>query len=398
LSVDKQIFENVLTLRISRATLRPGGAPASLHRGSAGRRPIARESGMGTAFGGIGVAGGAGLGRRSVLGGAIGGLGLAARPDRAAARDLMRLTFSLDFIPLGRHAPWYAALGAGYFRAEGLDVTIIPAQGTAQALQAVGSGVAQLGLADAPGLILARAGGTKIRMVTVNYQKSPYAIFSLSPGADVTRTRQLEGLRLGSGAGSFTPKVIAGLMTEKGLDPRKLEIVDVAPSARANLLLTRRIPAIEFFVMSQPGLARGATSAGATLQTFLLADHGLDLYSLGISGTDAFIAAHPDAVRGFVRAALRGWQLALADPERASAYQRQYVPALNPAGILAEIAIVRELAVTADTRAHGLGWFDPAKFQSNLAFGTKYIGVRGTPPQAADLYATGFLPRPPILP
>jgi NitT/TauT family transport system substrate-binding protein len=360
-------------------------------------RPITKESGM-RRFGAGRPGTGSGLGRRALLGAAIGTAGLAAAARPARARALVPLTFSLDFIPLGRHAPWYAALGAGYFREEGLNVTIIPAQGTAQALQAVASGVAQLGLADAPGLILARAAGTKIRMVTVNYQKSPYAIFSLSPGAAITRSHQLEGLHLGSGAGSFTPKVIAGLMTEKGLDPARLHIVDVAPSARASMLMTRRIPAIEFFVMSQPGLAHAAQAAGARLETFLLADHGLDLYSLGISATDAFIAKNHDVVKGFVRAALRGWKLALGDPQRAATYQRQFVPSLKPALILAEIAVVRGLAVTPETRAHGLGWFDPARFQSNLDFVTKYVGVRGTPPKAADLYATGFLPQPPILP
>lgn len=338
------------------------------------------------------------LGRRAVLGAAFGGISVAVGAQRAQARKLTKLIFSLDFIPLGRHAPWYAALGAGYFREEGLDVTIIPAQGTAQALQSIGSGVAQLGLGDAPGVILARAAGTPIRMVTVNYQKSPYAIFSLSPGADVTKSHQLEGLTLGSDAGSFTPRMIAGFMTEKGLDPHKLKIVDIAPSARASMLLTRHVPAIEFFVMAQPGLAHAAATVGAKLETYLLADHGLDLYSLGISGTDRFIAENQEVVKGFVRAALRGWKLALSDPQRAAVLQRKFVPALNPTVILAEIAVVRTLAVTAATRQHGLGWFNPARFQANLDFVTKYVGVRGTPPKAADLYATGFLPQPPILP
>ena len=95
-----------------------------------------------------------GLGRRALVGSALGAAAL-SRPLRALAAPppgLTKLTFSLDFIPLGRHAPWYAAIGAGYFRQAGLDVTIIPAQGTAQALQSVASGVAELGLADLPGL------------------------------------------------------------------------------------------------------------------------------------------------------------------------------------------------------------------------------------------------------
>jgi NitT/TauT family transport system substrate-binding protein len=40
---------------------------------------------------------------------------------QAQERDLK---FVLDFISLGRHAPWYVALGKGYFKDEGLNVTM----------------------------------------------------------------------------------------------------------------------------------------------------------------------------------------------------------------------------------------------------------------------------------
>lgn len=333
--------------------------------------------------------------RNVVLGGVAASL---SAPRLAAAKPATRIVFSLDFIPLGRHAPWYAALGAGYFREEGLDVTIVPAQGTAQALQAIDSGVVQLGLGDVPGLVLARAAGSRMRVVTVNYQKSPYAIFSLANGAAVTHAHQLEGLHLGSGAGSFTPKMIAGFMTEKGLDPHKLHIVNIAPPARAGMLLSGRIPAIEFFVMSQPGLQAGAKAAHTSLDTFLLADHGLDLYSLGITGKDEFLAKNKQTVKGFVRAALRGWKLALSNPKQAAAYQMKFIPTLKEASIVAEIGVVRHLAVTNDTRRHGLGWFDPAKMASNVDFVVKYIGVSGKAPKPADIYEEGFLPSPPILP
>ena len=136
----------------------------------------------------------------------------ASTPTPALAQDraLTKITFSLDFIPLGRHAPWYAAVAEGYYKAEGLDVSIIPSHGTAQTIQAIESGTAQIGFTDVPSLALARANGAKLKMVAVNYEKAPYAIFSLANGANVTKVKQLEGLTLGSGAGSFTPKIIPG--------------------------------------------------------------------------------------------------------------------------------------------------------------------------------------------
>src|SRR5919204_375695 len=64
---------------------------------------------------------------------------------RAQERDLK---FVLDFISLGRHAPWYVALGKGYFKDEGLNVTIMPSKGTADAIRTVATGGAELGFIE----------------------------------------------------------------------------------------------------------------------------------------------------------------------------------------------------------------------------------------------------------
>lgn len=325
--------------------------------------------------------------------------GLVDAPAPARAQTApTKVIFSLDFIPLGRHAPWYAALEEGYFKEEGLDVSIIPSQGTAQVIQAVESGTANIGFVDVPSVVIARSNGSKLKMVAVNYEKAPYAIFSLSTGANVTQPKQLEGLTLGSGAGSFTPKIIQGFMAQKGLDPSKLTISNVAPPARAATLLSGQVPAIEFFVMAKPGLEAGARDAKAELRTFLLADHGLELYANGVAATDDYIAKNSDTLKRFVRAGLKGWKFAIANPEKAAAGQIKHVPSLKPETIVAEIKVVTDLAVTADTRKNGLGWFDPAKMKSNVDFVVKYVGVSGKAPDATDIYATGFLPASPVIP
>jgi NitT/TauT family transport system substrate-binding protein len=315
-----------------------------------------------------------------------------------AQQPLTKVTFSLDFIPLGRHAPWYAALSQGYFKDEGLDVSIIPSQGTAQTIQAVESGTAQIAFVDVPSVIVARAGGSKLKMAAVNYQKAPYAIFSLANGANVTQPKQLEGLTLGSGAGSFTPKVIEGFMAQKGLDPSKLKITNVAPPARATTLLSGQVPAIEFFVMAKPGLETGAKEAKTELRTFLLSDHGLELYSNGIAASEDYLANNADVVKRFLRAGLKGWKFALSNPEKAADDQLKHVASLKRELIVAEIAIVGDLAVTPDVKQHGLGWFDPAKMASAVDFIAKYVGVTGTVPAPTAVYATGLLPSPAIMP
>ena len=85
-----------------------------------------------------------------MLGGATGESGQA----QAQEKKLTDITFSLDFITLGRHAPFYVAIDKGYYKEEGLNVNIVPAKGTAQGIQNVEAGIAQIGFTD-----IAESGG-----------------------------------------------------------------------------------------------------------------------------------------------------------------------------------------------------------------------------------------------
>ena len=173
------------------------------------------------------------------------------------------VTFSLDFRALGRHAAWYVALEKGYYKSAGLDVTIIPSQGTAQAIQSVESKAAQFAFSDVAGLVAARANSAvTAKMVAVIYQKAPYAIFSLRSGANVTKPEQLENLEIASGAGSFTQKVIEAFMKSKGLKADTVKYTNIDPAARIGMLVAKKIPAIETFAMSMPGVVKAAGGAG----------------------------------------------------------------------------------------------------------------------------------------
>src|SRR5262250_2818347 len=122
----------------------------------------------------------------------IGAIALCLQSPAAQAQE-RDVKFVLDFISLGRHAPWYVALGKGYFKEEGLNVTITPSKGTADAIRSVVSGLADIGFIDVPSLVASGAAGGAVKIVAVNYQKPPYCVFSLDPGANITEPKQMAG-------------------------------------------------------------------------------------------------------------------------------------------------------------------------------------------------------------
>lgn len=306
------------------------------------------------------------------------------------------VTFALDFRALGRHAAWYVALDKGYYKQAGLEVNIIPSQGTAQAIQSVESGVAQYAFSDVAGLVSARANsGATAKMVAVIYQKAPYAVFSLRSGANVNRPEQLENLEIASGAGSFTQKVIEAFMTEKKLKANTVKFTNVDPAARIGMLVSKKIPAIETFAMSKPGLVKATSDQEA--QMFLFADHGLKLYSNGILVKDSYLKANPAQARAFVKASLDGWRDTIANPKAAAEIIAKYIKGLDPDVVLQEIAIVNDLVVTPDTKVKGLGVIDAAAMAASVDMIARNTGVAGKV-DAGDTYDASYLPAPPVRP
>ena len=318
-------------------------------------------------------------------------------PARAQDQKMTDIVFALDFIILGRHAPIFAALEKGYYKEEGLNVKIVPTKGTAEAIQSVESGVSQLGFIDVPSLVIARANGATVKVVSVIYQKAPFTIFSLNPGANATTLKSLEGLKVGTGSGSFVSNITRAMMRNNGLDPNKLQTVNVEPSARVAMLASGNIPAVDFYIMSKPGIDRAVKNA--KVSTLLLADFGLDLYSNGIGAKETYLKEHPDIVKKFVRATLRGYQFAFKNPKEAAVLERNTAKALNDDITVEELKIVEDLTVTPEVKKNGIGSFTSEKMKSSVQWMTENGGFpKEKAPKPEDVYATGFMPDKPILP
>lgn len=319
-------------------------------------------------------------------------VGLASIPTMAGAQTAV--TFSLDFRALGRHAAWFVALDKGYYKQAGLDVSVIPGQGTAQAIQALESGTAQFAFSDVAAVVAAHANsGSTARIVAEIYQKAPYAIFSLRGGADVTKPEQLQGLEIGSGAGSFTQKVIEAFMVEKGLKTAA-KFTNIDPSARIAMLAAKRVPAVETFVMSQPGVVK---AVGADQErTFLLADHGLTLYSNGIVAREDMLKTKPDLVKAFVAASLKGWKYTLDHPDEAADIVVKLNKGLERDVALQEIKIVSTLVQSSDTNTKGLGAIDSKEMDASVKLILQTLP--GATVSTTDVYDPGFLPATPVTP
>src|SRR4051812_49960907 len=76
---------------------------------------------------------------------------LAVGANSAAAQ---KLTFTLNWVAGGDHAPYFYAQKMGWYRQAGIDIDFETGRGSAASAQKVGAGASQLGLSDMAGGVL----------------------------------------------------------------------------------------------------------------------------------------------------------------------------------------------------------------------------------------------------
>jgi NitT/TauT family transport system substrate-binding protein len=87
---------------------------------------------------------------------ALMGFLLAATLASGATAAETGIRFSLDFKFEGPSAPFLLPLDKGYYKAEGLNVTIEPSSGSIETIERVASGAFDMGFADINALIRSR--------------------------------------------------------------------------------------------------------------------------------------------------------------------------------------------------------------------------------------------------
>src|SRR5205085_3429162 len=122
---------------------------------------------------------------------------LAASP--AFAQTQTPVKFSLDFKFEGPAAPFVVAIDNGYFKAEGLDVTIDTAGGSLEPINRVASGTYDMGFGDINSLIKFRDANPSapIKAVFMVYNKPAFSIVSRK-SRGVEQPKNLEGKKLGA--------------------------------------------------------------------------------------------------------------------------------------------------------------------------------------------------------
>src|SRR5437764_4047775 len=252
----------------------------------------------------------------------LGRLGLFAAwllgASAASAQQLTPIKFSLDFKFEGPAAPFVVAIDKGYFKAEGLDVTIDTAGGSLEPINRVASGTYDMGFGDINSLCKLRDANpaTPIKAVFMVYNKPPFSIVARKSRGVVT-PKDLEGKKLGApppdGAYAQWPIFVQA----NGIDASKVTIVSVGFPVREPMLASGEVDAITGFSFSSSINLKDRGVPADDIMVLLMADYGVNLYGNTIMVNPKFAAEKPEAVKGFLRAFVKGLHETVKNPSAA---------------------------------------------------------------------------------
>jgi NitT/TauT family transport system substrate-binding protein len=301
--------------------------------------------------------------------------------------------FALGLKFEGPSAPFLVGLDKGYYGAEGLAVTFDNAAEPVDIIKRVAAGDVAMGFGDTNLLMKFRDQNPKMPVAAVfmGYNRPAYAIVTRK-SRGITHPKDLEGKRLGapetdSAFGAW--KIFA---KANGIDAAKVAIDNVSFPVREPMLAAGQVDAVTGYSFSSYITLKDRGVPVDDIVVLLMADYGVDLYGNAIIVNPKFAAERPDAVKGFLRAYLKGLKETVRDPAGALDSVTKRNDDANKATELERLRMaLRDNILTPEVKQNGLGGIDPARFDKAVDQIALTYNFKARP-KASDIFDPSFLP------
>jgi ABC-type nitrate/sulfonate/bicarbonate transport system substrate-binding protein len=242
--------------------------------------------------------------------------------------ELTPVTFMLDWVPNTNHTGIFVAEAKGYFKEEGLDVSIIQ-PGEVYPEAAVVGGAADFGISFQEQVTLARADGLPLVSIAAVLQHNTSGFASLTE-LNVTGPTDFEGLRYGSFGSPFEVPTLKVLMECAGGDFEKLEIVNTGYADPLALIAEKKIDLAWIFYAWQGFQAEQQNIEINVVMMKDWFDCIPDYYTPIVITSEDTISSRPEIVRAVVGALSRGYEFAIRNPDESADLLVAAVPELDP--------------------------------------------------------------------
>lgn len=304
-----------------------------------------------------------------------------AAPTPAA---LTPITLQLQWVTQAQFAGYYVALDKGWYKEEGLDVTIIPGGPDQSSVDLVSSGTRDFGTALLADLAVAVEAGKPVIGISQIQQKNGLLLIAKKTSA-IQGPKDFVGKKIGLWTGSFEAQFNA-LMAQQGISSGQYSRVSQGYSMNAftgdQLDVASAMTYNEYYSV----LEAGYTPADLTIIDY--ANYGLDFPGDTLFTSKSTAQQNPDLCAKMVRASLRGWQYAIAHPDEAVSIVLKY----DQTGVQTQphqLSMMNEITKLVDVPGGQVGRSDATSLQRTINT-LRQFGILKSNLQPADVITNQF--------
>jgi NitT/TauT family transport system substrate-binding protein len=268
---------------------------------------------------------------------------------------LIPVTFQADWYPQPEHGGFYDALAKGYYKAEGLDVTILPGGPYVADEALVASGKIQFAMQSSDHVLQSIANANEpLLAIGATMQSDPQGIM-LHADSPVHTWTDLNGHTVAVRAGATWWEFI---VEHFHLD----HVREIPLTYSVANFVQDPVYMQQAFVTSEPFFAN---QAGVKTRFLLNRDAGYDPYRVFFTSKD-YATEHPEIVAKFTRASIRGWKDYMQDPSVANALIEKLNPAMSKQWAAYSYNALKSgnFVTGSDTTGAQIGKFDPARWNT----------------------------------
>jgi NitT/TauT family transport system substrate-binding protein len=223
------------------------------------------------------------------------------------------VSLQLQWVAQSQFAGYYVALDKGWYKDEGIDLTIVPGGPDLSAVELVSAGTRDFGTAILPDLAVAVQNQKPvIGIAQIQQQNGLLLLTKASSG--INGPKDFEGKNIGLWLGSFEAQFNA-MMSQQGMPPEAYNVVSQGFSM--DDFLNGRLDVASAMIYNEYYVVLESGTKPEDLTVIDYADYGLGFPGDTLFTSKTTAAEKPDLCLRMVRATLKGWEYAVAHPQEA---------------------------------------------------------------------------------
>ncbi|MBI2370067.1 MAG: ABC transporter substrate-binding protein [Deltaproteobacteria bacterium] len=318
------------------------------------------------------------------------GAGLIAQPAPAMAQE--KVSMRLSFIPTGYDGPYFTAQGKGYYREEGLDVTIARGFGSGDTVKRLTARSDTFGSVAFFTAVQAVAEGAAIKVVGAGLGEGAGAIIALKKSG-IRTLKDLEGRTLATSPGNAFALQLPALFRAAKIDASKVRTVDMDIVLKSGALVAGKVDAIVGLVAAEPAAFK---VKGVEVDVIEYRQY-LKMLELSVTAHRDLVSQKPDLIRRFLRASYRGARDFVHNVPAAVEFISRAHPAVDRQVYTEQAVISLPYWATTVAKERGFGWIDETLAKNTIEVASGAYNI-ARPPRPEELYTNELLPAPPIKP